>query len=95
MLTKHGNIGSEKEPEFANIGNYWDEDTLDTVVELLHEYQDLFPSKLFDLKRIVRDLGMMKLNVILDAKPVKQFQFWLNPKYKEKVREELNKLLAT
>ena len=94
MHTKQVNIGLEAEPKFVNIGSYWDEDTVDKVVELLHEYQDLFTTKFFDLKGIVGYLGVMKINLKPNVKPVKQHPYWLNPKYKEKIREVLNKMLV-
>ena len=37
---------------------------------------------------------MMKITLKLDVKPVKQLPYRLNPKYKEKVREELDKMLV-
>ena len=37
---------------------------------------------------------MMKITLKLDAKPVKQRPYRLNPKYKAKVREQLEKMLA-
>lgn len=88
------NIGLKDQLKFANIGDYWDEDTVDKVRELLWEYQDLFPTKFSDLKGIVRDLGIMKITLKPNANLVKKHPYWLNPKYKEKVREELNKMLA-
>ena len=36
------NIGMEEQPKLAKIGNYWDDDTVGNVAELLTEYQDLF-----------------------------------------------------
>jgi hypothetical protein len=54
----------------------------------------LFPTKITDLKGIIGDLGMMKITLKPDAKPVKQRPYRLNPKYKEKVRDELDKMLA-
>ena len=36
-------IGSEDNPKFANIGDYWDEETVAKITDLLHEFQDLFP----------------------------------------------------
>lgn len=36
----------------------------------------------------------MRITLKLDAKPVKQRSYRLNPKYKEKVRVELDKMLA-
>ena len=56
------NIGIEAEPKFAKIGDYWDNATVDKVVELLCECQDLFPTKFSDLKGIVGDLGVMKIH---------------------------------
>lgn len=49
------NIGS-KVAKICKHGEYWDEDTMDKVVEFIHEYQDLIPTTLFDLKGIVGDL---------------------------------------
>ena len=40
---------------------------MDKVAELLHEYKYLFPTKFFDLKGIVGDLGMMKINLKHDV----------------------------
>lgn len=67
---------------------------VDKAVELLHEYQDLFPTKITVLKGILGDLGMMKITLKPDAKPIKKHPYRLNLKYKEKVREELEKILA-
>ena len=67
---------------------------MDKVTELLREYQDLFPTKFTDLKGIIGDLGVMKITLKPDAKPVKQRPYHLNPKYKEKVHLELDKMLA-
>ena len=58
---------------------------MDKVTKLLNEYKDLFPTKIRDLKGIVGDLGMMKITLKPDEKPVKQRPYHLNPKYKEKV----------
>ena len=71
VKTKHVNIGMEEEHNFANIGDWWDNTTVDKVVELLREYQNLFLTKFKDLKRIIRYLGVMKIMLKLDSKPVK------------------------
>ena len=68
---------------------------VDKAAELLRKYQDLFPTKIKDLKGIIGDLGMMKTTLKPDAKPVKQQPYRLNLKYKEKVRDELDKMLTT
>ena len=64
------------------------------VTQLLHEYQDLFPMKFSEMKGILGDIGVIKIPLKPDAKPVKQRPYRLNPKYKEKVRMELDKMLA-
>ena len=76
------------------LGDYWDDAMVDKVTELLHEYQDLFPTKITDLKGIIGDLGIMRITLKLDVKPYKQRPYRLNPKYKEKVCVELYKMLA-
>lgn len=87
------NIGSDAQPKFAKIGDYWDEDIVDKVMELLCEYRDLFLTKFLDLKGIVGDLGVMKITLKPDAKPVKQRPYHINTEYKEKVHKELDKML--
>jgi len=61
---------------------------------LLREYQDLFPTKFSDLKGIVGDLGVMKTTLKPDVEPVKKRPYRLNPKCKEKVCKELDKMLT-
>lgn len=46
LKIRHVNIGTEAEPKLTNIRDYWDDATVDKVIEFLHEYQDLFPMKL-------------------------------------------------
>lgn len=98
LKTKQVNVGLEAQLKFTNIGDYWDKDTVDKALELLREYQDLFPTNFSDLKGILRDMGVMKIylkpNAKPNAKPVKQWPQPLNPKNKEKVREQLDKMFA-
>ena len=51
------------EPKYAMLGDYWNDAMVDKVGELLRQYQDLFPTKIIDLKGIVGDLGMMKITL--------------------------------
>ena len=67
---------------------------VDKLTEFLCEYQDLFPTNFTDLKGIIGDLGVIKITLKADAKPVKQRSYHLNPKYKEKVRLELDMMLT-
>lgn len=80
LKTRQVNIGIEVEPKFAKIGDYWDDTIVDKVVELLCEYQDLFPMKISDLKGITGDLGVMKITLKPDANLIKQRPYRLNPK---------------
>lgn len=59
--TKRVNIRSKEEPKFAMIRDCWDEDTDSVIIELLHEYQELFPTKFSELKGILGDLGVMRI----------------------------------
>eukprot|EP00253_Pinus_taeda_P034231 PITA_34231 len=47
-----------------------------------------------DLKGTIGHLGMMKITLKPNAKPVNQRPYRLNPKYKEKVHLEIDKMLA-
>jgi len=38
------NIGTKDNPKFKNIGYYSNEEIVENIVDLLHEYQDLFPT---------------------------------------------------
>ena len=72
LKTKQLNIGTEEELKYATLGDYWDDATVEKVVELLREFQDLFPTKIIELKGMLGDLGMMKITLKPNAKPVKQ-----------------------
>jgi hypothetical protein len=55
------NIGTEQTPNLENVGDYWDVSTIDKITELLHEYQDLFPTKFTDMKGIKGPMGEMRI----------------------------------
>lgn len=94
LKTKQVNIGLEEEPKYTTLGDYWDDATVNKVIELLCEYQELFPTKINELKGTLDDLGRKKITLKLHVEPVKQHPYHLNPKYKEKVCEELDKMLV-
>ena len=93
LKTKQLNIGIEVELKFSKIGDYWDDTTMDKVSRLLCEYQDLFRTKFSYLKGIIGDLGIMIISIKLDMKPIKKILYLLHRKYKEKVFQELDKML--
>jgi hypothetical protein len=65
---KKVNIGIEQAPKLENVGDYWDDSTIGNITELLHEYQDLFPTKFKDMKGIKGPMGEMKIPLKEDAR---------------------------
>jgi hypothetical protein len=63
----------------ANVGDYWDNSIIDKITELLHEYQDLFPTKFTNMKGIKGPMREMKIPLKLDAITVKKRPYRLNP----------------
>ena len=57
------NIGLKENPKFSNVGDYWDEETMAKITDLLHEFQDLFLTWFSEMKGILGDLGEMKILV--------------------------------
>jgi hypothetical protein len=90
---KKVNIGIEKTLNLSNVGDYWDAATIDKIKEFLHEYHDLFPINFIDINVIKGPMGEMRIPLKLDARSVKQRPYRLNPKYKEKVKIELDRML--
>jgi len=54
-------IGTNENPKMANIGDYWDEQIVETITKLLREYNDFFPTTFTKMKGIVRELGEMEI----------------------------------
>ena len=79
---KKVNIGTEVDPKVVSIGDYWDNETLGHIADLLQEYQDLFPTKFIEMKGILGDLGVMKIPLKEVVKHVKQHPYRLNTRYK-------------
>lgn len=76
------------------VGDYWDEETTKEIFSLLQEYEDLFPSSVADLKGIKGDLKEMWIVLKPDTRPVKHQPYRLNSRIKEKVKMEIDKMLA-
>jgi hypothetical protein len=90
---KKVNIGTEQTLELSNVGDYWDAATIDKFTELLHEYHDLFPTKFTNMKGIKGPMGEMRIPLKPYARPVKHRPYRLNPKYKENVKIEIDRML--
>jgi hypothetical protein len=59
----------------------------------LREYEDLLPKTFSELKGIKRVMGEMKIELKLGSNPVRHRPYRLNPKVKEKVKREIDKML--
>jgi hypothetical protein len=55
------NIGTVEQPKMASIGDYWDEQTMERITELLCKYSDLFSTTFTEMKGIAGDVGEMKI----------------------------------
>jgi hypothetical protein len=64
------------------------------IQALLQEYEDLFPTIFSELKGIKGDLGEMKIELNPDSRPFKHRPYHLNPRIKEKVKKEIDRMLA-
>jgi len=87
------NIWTKEHTKFSNVRDYWDDETNRKIIELLHEYQEIFPAKFSEMKSIIGDLGVMIIPLKPDAKPCKKRPYRMNLKYKEKVKVEIEKML--
>ena len=56
LKIKKVNIGSPKNPKFVDFRDYWDDKTIGKITDLLHKFQDLFPTKISEMKGIIGDL---------------------------------------
>jgi hypothetical protein len=61
MKVKKVNIGTIENPKMAIIGDYSDEQTVEIIIELLHEYNEMFPKIFTEMKGIAGELGEMKI----------------------------------
>jgi hypothetical protein len=76
-----------------NIGYYWDVPTVESIIELLHEYSDLFPTTFTEMKGIAGEPREMKIPLRHEARMIRQRTYRLNPIYKQKFKEEINQML--
>jgi hypothetical protein len=56
----------------ASIGDYWDDQRVESITKLLHEYSDLFPTTITEMKGIVGELGEMKIPLRPKARLIRQ-----------------------
>jgi hypothetical protein len=48
----------EEAPKMVIIRDYWDKETVTQVIDLLKEYEDLFPQSFSEMKGIAGSLGL-------------------------------------
>ena len=87
------NIRMNESMKMASIGDYWDEQTVERITKLSHEYNDLFSMTFTEMKRIEGEIGEMKIPLKPKARPIKQRPYRLNPVYKQKVKEKFDRML--
>jgi hypothetical protein len=56
----------------ANIGDHWDEKTVESITKLLHEYNDLLPTTFTEMKGITGELREMKIRLKTEARSIRQ-----------------------
>jgi hypothetical protein len=66
---------------------------VESITKLLCEYNDLFPTTFTEMKGIVGELGEMKIPLRPKARSIRQRPYRLNPIYKQKVKDEIDKML--
>lgn len=93
LKTRKANISTKEVPKFTFIVDYWYEETVGRVIDFMHEYRDLFLTMFTRMKIIAGELGEMMIPLKPDVKLVRQRPYKLNPKYKEKVKVEIAKML--
>ena len=92
---KEYNISTKGQPKVAKICDYWSEKHTTEIANLPKEYQDVFSRDYKDLKGLVKEMGEMKIDLNLEAKPVKQIPYKLAHKYKDIVKVEIDNMLIT
>jgi hypothetical protein len=93
IKVKKVNIETNDNPKMASIGDYWDEQIVERIIELLHEYNDLFLTTFKEMKSIEGELGEMKIPLKPEARSVRQRSHRLNPTYKKKVKAKIDRML--
>jgi hypothetical protein len=92
IKVKRFNIGTVENPKMASIGGYLDEKIVESIIDLLHEYNDLFPTMFTEMKGISGELGEMKILLRAKARPIRQQPYRLNPIYKKNVKAKIDKM---
>ncbi len=86
-------MGTSEKPHIVLINVAWPEQFHAKVKQLLIEFKDVFAWSYQELKRIPRSICRHKIELTIDAHPSKQWPYWMNLNYAQKIRKDLDKLL--
>jgi hypothetical protein len=65
------NIGTIENPNITSIGDYWDDQIVESIMELLCEYSDFFSTIFSEMKGVVGELGEINIPLKLDSIPIR------------------------
>ena len=82
-----------KEGKVFYLANTLDNNERQSYVSLLSEFSDVFAWSPSDLTGISPKLGEHRIDLVEGAVPVRQRQYWLNPRYSLMVKEDIDRLL--
>ena len=92
---KQVNIANEgEEPKMVWIATDLTSNEEDLLIQLLKEHKDVFAWSYKDLKGVDLDICRHTIPMREDAKPSKQRPYTYNENFANKIKEEINKLLA-
>ena len=92
---KQVNTANEgEEPKMVWIATYLTSNEEDLLIQLLKEHKDVFAWSYKDLKGVDPDICQHTIPMREDAKPSKQRPYTYNENFANKIKEEINKLLA-
>ena len=86
--------GTFEEPRLVNMEKEMRLEDKTTMVGLLKEFKDVFAWSYEDMKGLAPKLYQHQIHLNMDAKPVAQRRYQMNPNYVLKVNEEIDKLLT-
>ena len=87
------NLGTIDDPRLINIAKELASVNKSTMVDLLKEYKDIFTWSYSDMRGLDPQYYQHEIHLQMDAQPIQQRQYQMNPNYATKVKEEIDKLL--
>jgi len=88
------NLGTEEVPQIINIYSKMTKGEFKYWKGFFKRHKSYFSWTYKDLKDVPPDICEHKIILEPDAKPIRQRQYRMNPKYSLMVKKEIDKLLA-